>query len=75
MFLLDVIYIPPKDPEVLDTINYVQDSLVAIENTTNTNGGSSLLNWGIPALLAALAACLFFIFKYRRRQVPKVNPM
>ena len=32
-----------------------------------SNGASPMLNWTIPAILAALATCLIFIVLYRRR--------
>lgn len=76
MFLLDVIYIPPQ-PEKVDTLvnnPIVQDTIAFAEEASKTGGGSSMLNWGIPALLAALAATLYFIFKYQRHITAKAHP-
>ena len=75
--LLDIIVEPRFPRPVIDTIvtrEEVRDSLRYAEESGATSGGSPLMNWGIPLLLAALAACLGFIFLYRRRLAEKVKP-
>ncbi|MBO4811290.1 MAG: hypothetical protein J5552_06960 [Prevotella sp.] len=75
--LLDIIVEPRVPRHVIDTIvtrQEVSDSLRYAEESGAASGGSPLLNWGIPLLLAALAACLGFIFLYRRRLAEKVRP-
>ena len=77
MILFDVIYIPPTPKEVDTVVSNpnVQDTIVFVDQATSaTGGGSSLLDWGFPALIAALAATLFFIFKFSRQQTEKVRP-
>ena len=78
MFVFDVIYIPPT-PKKVDTVFNApytpQDTIAYVEEDLSTTGGnSSVLDWGFPALIAALAATLFFIFKYSRRRTEKVRP-
>ena len=75
MFLLDVIYIPPEPVKVDTLLNdpIIQDTIAFAEEATKTGGGSSLLNWGLPALIAALAATLYFIFKYKRHITSKAS--
>lgn len=75
--LLDIIVEPRVSRHVIDTIvthEEVGDSLRYAEESAANSGGSPLMNWGIPLLLAALAACLGLVFLYKRRLAEKVKP-
>ena len=72
MTLLDVIPYHHKPPRVVvDTLASQEftDTVRFAEETGMSNGASPMLNWTIPAILAALATCLIFIVLYRRRVI------
>ena len=72
MLLSDVLPYYPDPPKVdtLITQQPIQDTIIFAEETAPTSGGSTTLMWAIPALIAALAACLYILFMVR----PRVKP-
>ena len=69
MILLDVLPYPTHRKVIIDTMSQQEfsDTIRLAEETGMSNGASPMLNWTIPAILAALATCLIFIVLYRRR--------
>lgn len=77
MLFLDVIADPIRHHHrvIPDTVYSFSDSLRIAEEGGVPTGGSPLMNWTIPALLAALAATLMFVFLFKRQQAAKVRPL